>query len=284
MTGRSHLFVPGDKPAMLTKAPSRGADALIIDLEDAVAPSAKVAARGVVRSHLDELGASGNPVWLRVNNTPDLLEGDLALAEHEAVSGIVLPKVDDPAEPVAVGRELERLGRPGLPVDAMIETGRALLAAEAIAAVPGVVRLTLGLGDLGADLAVDAGPDDELWAPIRLQIVVVSAAHELERPIAPVSPNFRDLELYEATSRRWATAGYGGRQAIHPSQVPVLNEVFGPSPAAVAEARRIVELFDRALADGTGAIIDTDGTMIDEAFVRRARAILDVARDQASAE
>ena len=111
-----------------------------------------------------------------------------------------------------------------------------------------------------------------------MQMVVVSGAVGIEPPIAPVSPNFTDLHRFRSATERWAAHGYGGRQVIHPAQVPIVNEAFSPSPEEIAAARRIVDLFDAALAEGRGAIRDDDGTMIDEAFVRRARRIAGLGR------
>ena len=270
MTARSYLFVPGDKPAMLQKAAARGADALILDMEDAVAPAAKLEARATIIEHLDAFDQDGPAIWIRVNNVPDLLDGDLAVAKNPKVDGVFIPKIDTAAE---VERAIETIGRP-VAIDAMIETGRAVLDARQIASVEGVAHLTLGMADLGADLLMDAAPDDPLWAPVRMQVVLASAAAGIEQPIAPVSPNFQDLDLFSRRCDEWARAGYGGRQLIHPAQVEPANAAFSPTDAQIAEARRVLARFEDALAAGTGAVRDDDGTMLDEAFVRRARQIL----------
>jgi citrate lyase subunit beta/citryl-CoA lyase len=270
MTARSYLFVPGDKPSMLQKAATRGADALILDMEDAVAPAAKLLARSTITEHLDWFEVDGPEIWIRVNNVPELLDGDLAVARHPVVRGVFIPKVNTAAE---VKQAIERIGR-RVSIDAMIETGRAVLDIRDIASVPGVAHLTLGLADLGADLLVDADPDDPLWGPVRMQVVLASAAAGIESPIAPVSPNFQDIDVFSQRCEAWARAGYGGRQLIHPAQVTPANAAFAPTPEQVTEARRVLAKFEEALATGSGAIRDDDGTMLDEAFVRRARQIL----------
>ena len=259
---------------MLAKAAGRGADALILDMEDAVAPSAKLEARATIRRQLDELAPSGLEIWIRVNNDPGLLTEDLDVATHPVVHGVFLPKVNSAED---VERALEVVARTDLAIDPMIETGRAVLDAEHIASAPNVTHVTLGLADLGADLHVSASPDDPAWASIRMQMVVVSSAVGIEPPLAPVSPNFNALDSFGAGCRAWANAGYGGRQVIHPAQVAIVNDVFSPSATEIDEAHRVVKRFDAALADGQGAIRDDDGTMLDEAFVRRARRILDIA-------
>lgn len=264
---------------MLAKAAARGADALILDMEDAVAPSAKLDARATIRSQLDRFEPEGPEIWIRVNNQPELMDEDLAVAANPIVAGVFLPKVNRADE---VERSLTVLAaRPDIQIDAMIETGRGLLNAASIAAAPHVRHITLGLADMGADLNVAADPDDTVWGPVRMHVVVASAAAEIDPPVAPVSPNLTDLDGYRRGCESWAADGFGGRQVIHPAQVPIVNETFSPSPDEVAEARRLLDRFDTALAEGRGAIRDEDGTMIDEAFVRRARRIVDIAdRDE----
>ena len=135
----------------------------------------------------------------------------------------------------------------------------------------------IGELDLSAELGID--PTNQLaLLPLRMQIVVVSAALGLEAPLGPVSPDFRDLETLRQETEELAGLGFGSRPAIHPLQVPVYNEVFGPSPEVVARARKLVSLYDSALAEGRGAVTDDEGHMVDEAVVRLARRVLDRAR------
>jgi citrate lyase subunit beta/citryl-CoA lyase len=131
----------------------------------------------------------------------------------------------------------------------------------------------IGELDLSAELGIEPSNTDALL-PLRMQVVVVSAALGLEPPLGPVSPDFRDLEGLRRESELLAGLGVGSRPAIHPAQVAVFNEVFSPSAEAVAEAGRLVELYEAALAEGRGAVTDDDGHMVDEAVVRVARRIM----------
>ncbi len=286
---RSYLYVPGDRPDLLARAPGRGADALIIDLEDGVAASAKQSARGVLARWL-ESSASAAPaeIWVRVNPLGPAAgtdtERDLAVAVAPGVAGICLAKCQDPAEAERLAGLIDQAeARAGLAagsvrVSALLESARGWLAAPAIAAARRVDRLQLGEADLLAELAMTPGPDEIELVALRTHVVVASAAARLEAPIGPVSVNFRDLSLFRTTTMRLRRLGFGGRATIHPAQLPVVNEVFTPSQAEVESARAIIERFEAATSAGTGVIVAADGAMVDEAVVRAARNVLGRAR------
>ena len=182
---------------------------------------------------------------------PTLLAGvDRLLAEREAEHGLATGAV-------AV-----------LP---LIESAAGLLALPAIAAAPRVRRLGLGEADLIGELGLRPGPERAELAPIRLQAVVASAAAGVAAPVAPTSTDFRDLDTLRVTSVALLALGFRGRTAVHPGQVPVINEVFTPSEEEVAAARSLVERFEAA---GSGVGVDEAGRMVDEAVVRSAREVL----------
>ena len=137
----------------------------------------------------------------------------------------------------------------------------------------------IGELDLSAELGIDPHNSAAL-APLRMQVVVASAALGLEPPLGPVSPDFRDLDGLRRDTTVLAGLGFGSRPAIHPAQVPIFNDVFSPSPEAVAEAKKLIALYEAALADGRGAVTDADGHMVDEAVVRVARRTLERARPE----
>lgn len=254
---RSYLYVPGDRPDRFDKAVASGADAVILDLEDAVAVSKKDEARAAVEAWLGARAPGGPRIVVRVNNGTALNADARAAARADALS---LPK--------ATVADLDRLeGR--LPVIALIETARGVLDARAIASHPRVARLAIGEADLGAELQI--APASDAWMAIRAGIVVASAAAEIEPPVGPVSTDFRDLDALRASTEVLRDAGFGARAAIHPAQVPVINGVFTPDDETVARARALVERFDAA---GGGVATDDDGRMIDEAIVRSARRII----------
>lgn len=288
MSARSYLFVPGDRPAMLAKAAHRGADALIVDLEDAVAPSSKAAARVITAAWLAGLAGPTPPVWVRVNNVPGLLEDDIAAVLHPRLRGLMIPKVAAAAELETIAARLgEAEAAAGVEADAIrllpiIETARGLLAVAEIATAPRVERLMIGELDLGADLGVDA-TDEVALVPLRLQVVVASAAAGIAAPLGPVAPDYRDLEALADDTRRLHRQGFRSRAAIHPAQVPIYNDVFTPSTAEVARAQRLVELYETAHAAGRGAVVDEDGRMVDEAVARAARRVIETAAGRGGA-
>ena len=283
MTARSYLFVPGDRPDMLTKAGQRGADAVIADLEDAVAPAGKLEARGTVAAWLNGLTGPGFEPWVRINPTTELRDGDLAAVLLPRVYGIMVPKVRSVEELLAVGDLLDRLelaaGRPAGKVKLLpiIETVPGLLAVAALARAPRVHQLMIGEFDLSAELGIDPTYEPAL-IPLRMQVVVASAAAGIEPPLGPVSPDFRDLDSLRHETQRLVRLGFGSRPAIHPAQVLVFNEVMTPAPEEVERSTRLISLYEEALADGRGAVTDDEGHMVDEAVVKVARRVLETAR------
>lgn len=264
MPARSFLYVPGDRPDRLGKATDRAGDAIIADLEDAVAPGAKDTALREVLAWLD--GGTGRAqVWVRVNAGPRGLDEIAALRECPGLHGVVLPKADLAGITAATAAAGSR------PVAALIESARGLLDAAALAAVPGVSHLGIGEADLAAELALRPSPDGRELLPLRLQVVVASAAAELPPPTGPVSVDVRDLAGLRSSTVALRAAGFGSRSAIHPDQVPVIEEVFTPTEAEVARAEEVVASYDAAIADGSGVIVDAQGRMVDEAVVRAAR-------------
>jgi citrate lyase subunit beta/citryl-CoA lyase len=280
MAPRTYLYVPGDQPDKLAKAHSRGADALIVDLEDAVSPSRKAAAREIAAGMLGDLVTGPGEVWVRVNDLPGHLEPDLACAVIQGLAGVVVPKVRS-AEDVSVvaGAVADAEANAGLEggvlgLIPMIETAEAILAGPAIARSDRTTRLMIGELDLAAELGIDAA-DDEPLLPIRMGVVVASAAAGIAPPVGPVALDFRDLIALRESTQRLRRMGFGARQVIHPAQVSVVNEILAPGEEEVAAARALVAAFDAALAAGRGIIADDEGRMIDEAVVRRARRLLD---------
>jgi citrate lyase subunit beta/citryl-CoA lyase len=280
--------VPGDRPGMLARAAERGADALIIDLEDAVVPGAKAAARRDVAAWLERLAGrpAGPQVWVRINPAAGGLPPleDLAVAVHPVVAGVVQAKCDsaealrrlDDALGAAEGRA--GLAQGSLAVVPLIESAAGVLAMAALAAAPRVRRLQTGEADLSAELGMEPGPDRAEFAPLRWTLVLTSAAAGLDAPVGPVEIRLGDLAGLRASTQALRRQGFGGRAAVHPAQVPVINDVFTPSQAELEQAAMVVQRFDAAAASGAGAAVTDDGRMIDEAVVRGARRVLALGR------
>lgn len=278
---RSYLYVPGDRPDVLAKAHGRGADALIVDLEDAVPPSNKAAARSAAAEFLAD-PPTGTRVWVRVNS--DSLDRDISeVVVGRGIDGIWLPKAD-PDLLAAAGRALtaaeRRIGLPtgALSIVALIETARGVLDVRQIAAAPRVLRLGIGEADLAGELGMQRDPATgdlpDTFAAIRAQVVVASAAAGVSAPVGPVETALRDPERLERTTRTLLRQGFRARSAIHPSQVETINSVFTPSPEEVASARQVVDAFEQAAAAGSGVAIGPDGRFLDRAVVRAATDVL----------
>jgi citrate lyase subunit beta / citryl-CoA lyase len=284
---RSTLYVPGDQPEKMAKALHSGADALILDLEDAVAPSSKDAARAAVCAFLtarpSDQASEAPLLWVRINQGQ--LGRDDAVAVVRAggtnLAGFYVPKTDSLADLDALDAEVTQAeAAAGLAVGsilfcALIETATGVLRAAELAQHHRVTHLAIGEADLSSELGVELTPDDEremLFA--RSMLVLSASAARINPPIGPVSTNFRDLEAYRERTVALKRLGFSGRSAIHPAQVPVINEVFAPSADELASARRLVELFDLSVAEGRGVCVDDRGKMVDEAVVRAARRTL----------
>ena len=284
MIARSYLFVPGIEAAMLAKAMTRDADVVIVDLEDAVAGSRKAHARTEVREWLRSQDRDSGVILVRINNEPQLFDGDLAIAAHEAVSGIVVPKIADvgQAQHHAESIQAAGVGREPLAFLPMIESASAMSEVEAIATVPGVTTMMIGEYDFAAELGIEPTDSGMELLHYRSRLVLACAAAGIDPPVAPVHNNFRDLETFRSATIAFKRMGYVGRATIHPAQALVANEVFSPTREEIARAERTLELLDEAIATGSGVATDDDGHMIDEAVVRSSRRLLARARlDQA---
>lgn len=258
------LFVPGDRPERFAKAVASGADVVVVDLEDAVAPDAKEAARAEVVRWF----AGGGAGIVRVNapDTPWFEEDVAALAPH--VDVVLLPKAQDPSVVSELVARLRR-ERPDAGVLALVETAAGLLTAAATAAVPGVVRLAFGNFDLATELGLH--PDDrDTLRSLRTQLVVAAAAAGLPAPVDGVSGAIDDVAAIEADTRDALRGGYAAKLCIHPRQVPVVAAALAPSADEVAWAHRVVEAWESAIS---GAVA-LDGKMIDKPVVDRARRVL----------
>lgn len=261
MTARTWLFVPGDRPDRFDKAVGSGADAVILDLEDGVGPARKDEARRAVATWL-AAHTPPVPVWVRLS-APDAPGVDLDASKHAA--GVVVPK--------AIWGQQLALARP---VVAMVETAGALTALDELAGAADA--LMLGEYDLTADLGMDVDVGDPRLDPLRIAVVVASAAAGIQAPIGPVDGDFSEPDQLERSTDALRRLGFGGRAIIHPNQIGPVHRAYTPTIEEVAAARDLVERFTDA---GSGAAVDDRGRMVDEATVRRARAVLRRAGEEA---
>jgi citrate lyase subunit beta / citryl-CoA lyase len=274
---RSTLILPANVPRFVEKAHTRGADAICLDLEDAVLPRDKEAAREALATAVPQAGQGGADVLVRINRPWELAYRDLDAAVIPGVACIVLPKTDSAQDVYALDRlieerELARGIAPGsIQLAAKLESARGLLRADEIAGASArIATISPGTEDFAADLGVE--PSAEGWelAYSRAYVVVVAAAHGIE-PTALLgrTSDYTDLDGFRRSAERARMLGYRGASCIHPSQVPILNEVFRPTTQEVDAASRVV-----ALAETTQGAFGFDGRMADIATVERARRLL----------
>jgi len=276
---RSLLYVPVTSERFVAKAHERGADAVILELEDAVAPSEKDRARALVREAAASVGQGDVDVLVRINRPWRLAVRDIEAAVDASVCALVLPKVDSAEHVVALAEvtasvEEER----GLPVGhtllfPRIEGPKGLLGAAQIAAAhPRVVAIGLGSSDFTIATGMEAGGDGNVIASFQ---VVTAAASAGRVPIGLLGSitEFRDLDAFRLVAERSRALGLRGAPCVHPSQIPILNEVFAPTDDELARARRVVDEYEQALAAGQGAAV-IDGEFVDIPFYEQAKRLL----------
>ena len=288
MTLRSMLFVPGDSPKKLAKGDAAGADALILDLEDSVAPARKAEARDLVPAYMTERprGARTSRLWVRINP----LDTEYALADLAAVvragpDGIMLPKAHGPAEVLRLSHYLDALeAQAGLEAGSVgilpvaTETAKApfRLGDYADAGLARLRGLTWGAEDLsaaiGASTNLDANGQWTLTYRLARSLTLLAAHAAGVQAIETLYVDYADDAGLRESCRRAREEGFSGRIAIHPAQVAAINDSFTPSQAEVDHARRVVEAFDRA---GGAGVVGLDGKMLDRPHLTQATAVLE---------
>ena len=276
---RSMLFVPVTVPKFVERAAERGADAIILDLEDSVPVAEKPRGRELLQEAAVAVARRGADVVVRINRPWRMALRDIEAAVSPRVQALMVTKAESAdhlrmvAEVVAE-LEIERGMTPGATkLVALIETADAFFRmAEIARAHPRLVGLSVGAEDFA--LSVGMLPEAEgLFYPKHHMIIAARAAGILPLGFLGTVADFRDLDAFRATIRRSRRLGFAGASCIHPSQVPILNEEYRPSPEEVEAAERAVAAYDRAIAAGIGAI-ELDGKMIDVPVVERAKQVL----------
>jgi (3S)-malyl-CoA thioesterase len=266
---RSVLYIPGCKARALDKAASLPADAIIFDLEDAVAPGEKLAARALLAQILTEVDYGARLRLVRVNGAASAWgAGDLqTFGDHPGVDGLVLPKVDRASD----------LDLPGAkPLWAMMETPLAMLNAAAIAAHPRLAGMVMGTNDLLKDLGARFRPDRAALAS-GLGLCLLAARAHGRLIVDGVFNAFKDLDGLALECEQGRDMGFDGKTLIHPDQLATANRVFAPSVADIDLARRQIAAFEDATAKGEGVAV-LDGKIVENLHIVTARATLDKAR------
>jgi citrate lyase beta subunit len=280
---RSVLYMPGSRPRALEKARSLPADALILDLEDAVAPGEKPRARELVGEAVEAGGYGGRRLLVRVNGLDtEWGEADLARACKAGPDAILLPKVETPADVHRAAELMQRHGAPeGCAIWAMMETPRAMLNAAAVAgAHPRLAGFVMGTNDLVKELGAAHTPQ-RLPLVASLGLCLLAARAEGLVCVDGVYNAFHDREGLRAACVQGREMGFDGKTLIHPDQIAVANEVFAPSAEDLALAREQVAAFEAAEARGEGVAV-VDGRIVENLHVATARRL--IARAAAIAE
>jgi citrate lyase beta subunit len=264
----SLLYLPANRPGAVTKARTLAADAVILDLEDAVQPDAKPAARAAAVAAALEGGWGNRTLLLRINGTGTPWHADDLIAAHvDGFAGVVAPKIESVAEAAAI---VAHAG--GRPLLAMIETPRGVLNAAAIAAVPGVAGLVAGLADLAK--ALNSGTDPERRPLLYAMSAMVIAAKAAGIAVFDgVCTDVRNEAALRAEAAQARMLGFDGKTLIHPGQVDPCNEVFAPSVDEIAQARALIAAYEAALNEGRGVAIH-NGQLVEILHVAQARALL----------
>ncbi|KVR68995.1 aldolase [Burkholderia cepacia] len=263
---QSYLFVPGSMPERFDKALASGADAVIIDLEDAVEPGAKVVAREAIAQWV----SPEHPVLVRINarNTP-WFAADAALGALKGVAGIVLPKAeraDDVCAAIALARRR-------VPVYPLIETANGMWNALDVAKAPYVRRLMFGTLDFIADM--DMSDDRVSLNHFRAQLALISRVAGIESPVDGVTPDIHDGKRIELDALNGKQLGFGGKLCIHPKQIGFVHKCFRPSEDEVRWACRVLD----AMRDSNGGVVTIDGKMVDRPVLLRATRIAGLAAE-----
>ncbi len=263
---RSLLFVPATSTQLFRKAAERGADALIIDLEDAVPAARKAEARVLAAQAIDAM-AGMVPLLARVNAAPELLAADIAALPLARLQGVLLPKVESVE---SIDRLADAIARAtGPAIVALIESPLGLLRADSIAAHPALCALGFGSEDYATAMKVEPEPGPLLWAAQK--VAVCARAFDLACWGLPGSvADIAGVDSFGRLVRQARSIGFTGTVCIHPRQVAVANAGFGPSEQQLAWASKVIAADDEASAQGLGAVT-LDGRMIDRPIVERAR-------------
>ena len=261
MTDRSLLFVPGDRPDRFEKAWNAGADAVILDLEDAVTAGKKAEAREAIAAWL----SPERPVYVRINDpATEWYEGDLEAAVRPGLAGLIVPKAEEPEQ---LAQLASRVGE--MRLIATIETALGVWNARVVAEAPGVERLAFGSIDLQLDAGITGEGEELLYA--RSRTVLASRVAGILPPLDGVTVALDDPEQLETDVDRARRLGFGGKMCIHPKQVEAVNRGFRPSQDRVAWAERVL----RTAETTSSGAIKVDGELIDRPVIERAKAVLE---------
>ena len=280
---RSSLIFPINVPRFVEKAASRGADCLIMDLEDSVPSTEKAAARRLVKDYIPVVGSGGSDVSVRINQPIEEAEKDLEAAIWPGLTCVALPKVESGKEVLVRDRiitklEEERGMEPGsIQIAVAVETALGVIRAYEIASsCPRIVTIGVGSEDLTQEMGIQTTKDgDELWYARSKVLMDAYAAGVQPMGVVGVEPfTFREPESFLEAAIKSRSLGFMGAQSIHPAPIPYLNQGFSVPEALVAQMRKELDAFEAGLKEGI-ASVNVDGRMIDVASAERCKRVLE---------
>ena len=281
---RSLLFVPVLAERFVAKAHTRGADAIILDLEDSIVPERKAEARAAVAAAVPRVAQGGADVVVRINRPLDLVVADIEASVMPGVAALMIPKVMGP-EHIRLLAELVTAREQALGLEightrflALVEGPAALPHLYAIAAEPRMAGMSVGGEDMATELGATPSADS-MYVFAMLGLAAARASGILPMGSMGQLANIADLESYRAGLKRGRALGFTTASCIHPAHVPIINEEYGASAAEIDRARRLIQAFDKAAAGGAGeGAVQFEGSMIDLPVVERARRLLERAQ------
>jgi citrate lyase subunit beta / citryl-CoA lyase len=275
---RSMLYVPASSERFIAKAHERGADAIILDLEDSVAPGEKKKARAGLAKSIPSVSRNGATVFVRINSEEHMILADAEAACRAGAFGLFITKASKPSGLKRLERYLDKVERTmnrrqKTLLVPMIESPGAVLDARALAtATPRVFGLITGSEDLATAMGAEPTPE-VLRFPTLMVHFAAKASGVLSFGFLPSQAEFRDTAAIARAAREARSFGFDGGTCVHPSAIPILNEAFSPSAAEIDRAKRLVIAYEESTAVGRGACV-FEGKMIDIPIVARARALL----------
>lgn len=282
---RSMLILPVNVPKFVEKAHTRGADAITLDLEDAVPPAEKEKARALVRDSIRLAGLGGSDVLVRVNNEEEHIYRDLEATVHDGLSAVFLPKTELPEQVLKLEGLIEKLERNrglkshSIKIAIHIESPLGIINLKEIAGAGARLEsVSMGVDDYCLQMGIRPSDSaEELVFPMMNIATVARAFNLVPLGILGSVANYKDLEKFRTAAEKSKKMGFAGAYCIHPDQVNILNEVFSPSKDEISWARRVMECFEKAVAEGR-ASTSLDGKMVDTPIYKQALALLEEAR------
>lgn len=282
---RSMLILPVNVPKFVEKAHTRGADAITLDLEDAVPPAEKEKARALVRDSIRLAGLGGSDVLVRVNNEEEHIYRDLEATVHDGLSAVFLPKTELPEQVLKLEGLIEKLERNrglkshSIKIAIHIESPLGIINLKEIAGAGSRLEsVSMGVDDYCLQMGIRPSDSaEELVFPMMNIATVARAFNLVPLGILGSVANYKDLEKFRTAAEKSKKMGFAGAYCIHPDQVNILNEVFSPSKDEISWARRVMECFEKAVAEGR-ASTSLDGKMVDTPIYKQALALLEEAR------